>query len=286
MCNPDVLLLGAGYTLQRVARELGSERVLLTHTSSRGVERSVSQGFKALKVDLRYQEDVDVLIRSLDGIRYIVDSVPPTDPDPVAGIQRFIQRALDLESKLKETLTGVIYLSSTGVYGRQNGEVVSEESVLRPYDDRGRARVLCEQAWQNSGFPAVVLRLSAIYGDDRGLIQVMKEGDYRLVRGRWSNRVHVDDIVGVITSILNADFATVPKVISVSDDEPALIEDVVQYYCEKLNIPMPLEVSLSEGYSGFARSNQKVDNTKLKTFLGRPLKYPTYRSVIEKFDTF
>jgi hypothetical protein len=67
---------------------------------------------------------------------------------------------------------------------------------------------------------------------------------------------------------------------SVSDDEPTLIEDVVQYYCAELSMESPTVLSASESLSGFDRSNQKIDNSLLKKFMGHPLKYPNYQSIL------
>jgi nucleoside-diphosphate-sugar epimerase len=186
----------------------------------------------------------------------------------------------EFDHDLKKSIQGVIYLSSTGVYGGQRGESVSEASLLKPYDERGRARLQCEQEWQKSGIRTAILRLSAIYGDDKGLIQVLKAGNYRLVRGRWSNRIHVDDIVAVIVKLLHSDISLWPAVMSVSDDEPTLIDEVVQYYCTELNMQTPSVVPATESLSGFDRSNQKIDNSLLKKFMGQQLKYPNYKSIL------
>jgi len=278
--KPEILLLGAGYTLKKVAHEIGMERVLLTHTSDAGVQQSRDEGFKAVKVDLRYQDEVDVLVRHLRSIRIIVDSVPPTRPDYSAGIHRILARMDESDPGLRKLIQGVIYLSSTGVYGGQKGESVTEASVPKPYDERGRARLQCEQEWQKSGIRTAILRLSAIYGDDKGLIQVLKEGNYRLVKGRWSNRIHVDDIVAVIVKLLHTDIKLWPPVMSLSDDEPTLIDDVVEYYCTKLDIKAPGVVTATESMSGFDRSNQKIDNSLLKKFMGQQLKFPNYKSIL------
>lgn len=278
--EPEILLLGAGYTLKKVAYEIGMERVLLTHTSDAGVLQSRNEGFNALKVDLRYQDEVDVAVKHLRSIKIIVDSVPPSRPDYTAGIHRILTRMDSFDPGLRKSIQGVIYLSSTGVYGGQSGESVSEASLPKPYDERGRARLQCEQEWQRSGIPTAILRLSAIYGDDKGLIQVLKAGDYRLVRGRWSNRIHVDDIVAVIVKLLHSETNSWPPVMSVSDDQPTLIEEVVQYFCEELNLKTPSVVPATESLSGFDRSNQKIDNSLLKKFMGRQLKYPNYKSIL------
>jgi len=278
--KPEILLLGAGYTLKKVAHEIGMKRVLLTHTSDAGVQQSRDEGFQAIKVDLRYQDEVDVLVRHLRSIKMIVDSVPPTRPDYSAGIHRILTRMDEFDAGLRKSIQGVIYLSSTGVYGGQKGESVTESSLPKPYDERGRARLQCEQEWQRSGIKTAILRLSAIYGDDKGLIQVLKEGNYRLVKGRWSNRIHVDDIVAVVVKLLHTDVNLWPPVMSVSDDEPTLIDDVVQYYCAELNMQAPSVVTPTESLSGFDRSNQKIDNSLLKKFMGQQLKYPNYKSIL------
>jgi len=281
--KPEILLLGAGYTLKKVAHEIGVERALLTHTSEEGVQQSQAEGFRAIKVDIRYQDEVDVLVRHLRSVKFIVDSVPPARPDYSAGIRRLLTRMDEFDPGLRKSIQGVVYLSSTGVYGGQKGELVSEFSLAKPYDERGRARLQCELEWQKSGIRTVLLRLSAIYGNDKGLIQVLSDGNYRLVKGRWSNRIHVDDIVAVIVKLLQAeDLSSWPAVMSISDDEPTIIEEVVEYYCKELNIPAPNVVQGTDSVSGFDRSNQRIDNTLFKKFMSQQLIYPNYKTILSR----
>jgi nucleoside-diphosphate-sugar epimerase len=277
----DILLLGAGYTLIRLAQKLGPERVVLTHSSPEKVKESTSKGFLSFLVDLTRPDTISACLEKFTTIRYIVDSVPPIENEPSKGIEHFIRTITEERPLLRKNICGVIYLSSTGVYGRENGEAVHECDIPTPYDERGNARLLCEKAWQELGCKTISLRLSGIYGPNRGLQEALLAGSYRFRRGRWSNRIHVEDIVKVVVKLLETEsLKNWPPMLSVSDNEPALIEEVVEFYCEALGISLPNEISPTTPITGFQRSNQKVINKKLRKYLNVDLCYPTYRSTI------
>jgi hypothetical protein len=66
----------------------------------------------------------------------------------------------------------------------------------------------------------------------------------------------------------------------VSDDEPALARDVVEFICQTHGLSLPGSISSQECVSRGAYtmvSNQRVNNRRMKELLGITLRYPTYR---------
>ena len=183
---------------------------------------------------------------------------------------------------LPERVKGVIYLSSTGIYGRRSGEWVDESTSPSPKGLRAKARLAAEEEYQKVDIPAIALRLSAIYGPGRGLINALKAGRYRLTPGRFSNRIHVADIAKVITKlILELSPGEWPECLNVSDQEPELIERVVEYYCDKLDLPKPSEITTSELKKRGAEtllSNQRVSSRLLESALNFSFLFPSYKS--------
>jgi nucleoside-diphosphate-sugar epimerase len=273
--KPDILLLGGGYTLSKLAESLGAERLLLTHRSAAKVVADQARGFQAETLDVLHPKALEQLLDRYPSIRFIVDSVPPVVSEPTVGPSNIVK------SIQGRSIAGLIYLSSTGVYGRSSGELVNEQTIPQPSNWRGQNRVVCEEVYQALNMPVAILRLSGIYGSDRGLIQSLRAGRYQLKSGRWSNRIHVDDIVQTIEWLLLKCAPTEwPRVMNVSDDEPALIEDVVQFYCSKLGIRFPELLEGEPPSDSFYGSNQQVDNTLLKTVSVLQLKYPNYRTMV------
>jgi len=74
---PSVLLLGAGYTLQRLATRLVAGKCLLTSRSDVTAAQFRSEGLEASVLNICNWEDLWELLQAHPSIDTIVDSVPP-----------------------------------------------------------------------------------------------------------------------------------------------------------------------------------------------------------------
>ena len=178
-----VLVLGGGYSGGHVARLL---RAL--GTTVRCSRRSLSSP----GADLIFDSTAGLIPSSsdLDGITHVLSTIPPTAEghDPVLT---------HLGSQLKErSLTWVGYLSTTGVYGDQQGRWVSEDDPANPGQPRSQRRHACEQAWLDSGLPVQILRLPGIYGPGRSVLDSLRTGTARriLKADQVFCRIHVDAV--------------------------------------------------------------------------------------------
>jgi nucleoside-diphosphate-sugar epimerase len=274
--SPRYLLLGGGYVLSRLAGVLGAENVVTSHLSKLKVDNDIRKGLVSECVDLSSLSAVSKVFKKYPTLCYFVDSVPPLAIAPVAGPRNVVEATSG---------TGVlagIYLSTTGVYGEQNGAWVDESCALNPYNQRGRNRVASERVYLEASIPVLSLRLSGIYGPGRGVIESIRGGHYRLVPGRYSNRVHVDDIVAALRWFLQeSDPTTWPVAMNLSDDEPECVERVAEYYCKHLSLPMPTILDEEPSAESFFSSNQRVSNKLFHDFTGLKLKYPSYRTVVD-----
>jgi hypothetical protein len=283
--NKNVLLVGASYTALKLLDLVESERndsirfTILTRDLNK-VALLKERGYEAIACDLTAPQDYGYIASFLPNpIDFVVDSVPPMGEECLTT-----NSLISIIKERREEIQGIIYLSSTGVYGRKNGEAVTEESELLANNPQSKARVFAEKLYSSLDFSkTTILRLAAISSEDRGLITSLKQNRFKLCSGRYSNRIHVLDIAATILQLLNTSVAAWPAVLNLSDNEPALIEEVVEYYCKKLGLPFPAEISRSEleakGHYTLT-SNQKVINKKLIEFLGRELQYPNYRSYL------
>ena len=274
--EPHVLLLGGGYTLQRVAELLPRDSFVITSRSAETCGEWRRRGWNAQQVDLENRESIITLFATYRSIRTIVDSVPPVrgGGDPATGVRNLVSVSKDKQIKR------IIYLSTTGVFEIRDGSVVTEETPPAPWNPQGQARLTSENAYRESGIPFTALRLPAIYGFDRGLVFSIRNGTYRIVGdgSSWSNRIHVEDLARVIVAALGV--AALPPVLCVSDDEPSQAIDVARYVCEREGLPLPGYVSADEVLKsgGFTMlSNQRVQNDLMKKVLGVNLLYPSYR---------
>lgn len=275
-----VLLLGAGYTLTRVAEMLGRDRSVLTVTSSERAKRLRSEGWCA--EDLRLpDEDRLRSIVGLHGVISVVDGVPPipssggtASPVDTAALSSQIRTLGDLK------LSRAVYLSTSGVFGIEDGSWVDEATQAHPKYPRAAARLAYEEGYRSLPFHTAIVRVPAIYGPGRGLSRSLLSGRFKLVDGgsRYSNRIHVEDLARLVVALLEADAP--PPLVAAGDDEPALLADVAGYYASLLKTGPVESISLEEAKKlgmHTLTGNQRIRNKLMKEVLGAPLAYPTYR---------
>ena len=272
-----LLVVGGGYTGQRFAerlRQLGAD-VVVTHRRA-----------PSAAGELPFDSNTGLLPNAaeLQGISHLLITAAPDrqGQDPCL-------------SSLKPLLDGLPlqwagYLSTTGVYGDQHGQWVDESTP--PAADllpRSQARLQCEQAWLNSGWPAQVFRLPGIYGPGRNSL-VRCSGDARHVHkpGQVFCRVHVDDIVGALLHCLRLPAAKRPSIVNVCDHRPAPSSELLGYAAHLLGCPLPelhwfeaVQDSMSPMALSFWRDNRRVSNRRLTKELGYALQFPSYREGLQ-----
>ncbi len=265
---------GLGYSAQFLARRLSAQGWAVTGTSRDG-------GGAAIPFS-RHHPLVGPA-RKMKGTSHFLFSVPPdVDGDPVLDCH-----GADI-AKL-EGLRWLGYLSTTGVYGDQEGGWVDEASPTAPNEQlnqRSQWRVAAEQAWlawgRRYGLPVHILRVAGIYGPNRNALENLARGKARRIvkPGQVFSRIHVDDLA----TVLQASMAqpNPGATYNVCDDEAAPPQDVIAHAAKLLGQPPPPEIAfddadLSPMAASFYRDNKRVRNDRIKEDLGVRLRYPNYR---------
>src|SRR2546426_3922774 len=167
-----VLIVGCGY----VGLALGAELVRQGHEVL-GMRRSASSdaylaaaGIKPLTGDITRPEALAKLPAIYDWVVNCVSSAH-------GGVDDYRAVYLQGTRNLIEWLSAAppkkfVYTSSTGVYGQTDGSLVTETSPTEPAAQTAKVLVQTEQvllrAAQERKFPAVILRVAAIFGPDPG----------------------------------------------------------------------------------------------------------------------
>jgi len=200
----DLLILGCGYTGERVARRflaLGA-RVI---AASRQPERLAGLGVEAVRFD-------DVAARLKPGT-LVLHSIPPVGDVDLRGL-----RAARL-----------VYLSSTNVYGAAT--VVDENTPVDPAHER----VAAERRAAAGSWSTLVLRPAAIYGPGRGVHKRLERGEYRM-SDNFVSRIHVDDLAAHVEAGLLSDLT---GAYPVADEEPSTAREIAVFCAELLGLPVP-----------------------------------------------
>ncbi|QUL37432.1 NAD-dependent epimerase/dehydratase family protein [Erythrobacter sp. JK5] len=250
----QLLIFGLGYTALRIKAALEARGWSVEATGSAG--------------DIDFVDDAAVRA-ALGRASHVLSSVPPDREslsDPV--LDRY---GADIAGKR------LSYLSSTGVYGDQQGAWVDESSPTGT--GRRNARSEADARWL--AMEAQLFRLPGIYGPGRSALDRVREGKARRIDlpGQVFSRVHVDDIASGVVAALQQDAP--PGAYNLGDDLPASGNAVTEQACRLLGVdPPPLETledaNLSDMALGFYMENRRVANGKARRVLGWHPLYPTY----------
>ena len=173
----------------------------------------------------------------------------------------------------------IIYISSTGVYGRTRGQI--DDSTPADYsDERMRSRLEAESIWKEHG--AIVLRVPGIYGPNSGLHKRLRQGKFK-IPGDGSNlisRIHVEDLAAIILAIFEEGKLN-DSTYLVGDQAPCSIREVVDWLCQKMELQLPESIPIEE-VNATLRGSRSIDATRLLNELGLTLRFPDYKSGYEQ----
>lgn len=270
MTESPVLILGCGYTGQRVARRLLARGTPVVATTPRPAELSslAAGGARVIHLNVLNPDTLDC-VRDVAGEGALVlHSVP---------VIRGERGRFDPTPKLLEALGNrparIVYLSTTGVYG--DTPRVDETTPVAPLGERYRLRVAAERAVAAGGWSSLVLRPAAIYGPDRGVHVSIKAGRFRLVGdgGNLVSRIHVDDLAAIAEAALYSD---VTGAWPVADEDPCTSREIARFCADLLGLPMPPSATATDVHPT-RLVNRRVDAGAIVKLLGVKLQYPSYR---------
>jgi len=278
-----VLIIGCGY----VGLPLGVELIRRGHTVS-GLRRSpgaaailASAGLAPVTADITRRADLARLPPDFD---WIVNTVSSGG----GGLGEYQEVYLEGTRNILHWLASsppkkYVHVGSTSVYGQTDASQVKESSPAEPASETGRILVATEklllESVRENHFPAVLLRVAAIYGPDRGHLFLQYLKDEAKIPGhgaRWLNMIHRDDVIGCVIAALES--GRPGEIYNAVDDEPVPQIHFFRWLSETLGKNMPPFVS--EAAAADAKrgvTNKKVLNRKIKMELGCRFRYPTFR---------
>jgi nucleoside-diphosphate-sugar epimerase len=278
--QPHLFCFGLGYTGTVLANRL---RDLGWRVS--GTSREPSDEPSVLPFNGHLGE-VDAISHVLASATHVLSTVPAVEfgDSLLPAIAPELLKITDLQ--------WIGYLSTTGVYGNTDGDVVDERTPTHPSGERGERRVLAEGQWLNlhhaHGLPTHVFRLPGIYGPGRSVFDQLRSGKSQRIRkpNHRFNRIHVEDLTRTLFASMGRPRAG--GIYNVCDDNPAAPADVTSYACELMGIePPPLinfddaEPAMSPMALSFWRDNRLVSNELIKSELSVQLAYPDYKTGLD-----
>lgn len=269
--EPPIVILGCGFTGRRVLQLMNSRprQILATIREPRSFP-SGALDLQILAMDLQEEASLARLTEACPRGAVVLHSIPtlrtPTGP-------------LEITAKLLVALpdpSRVIYLSTTGVYGKQS--MVDHRTLPDPALPRHHLRLQAEEAVRSGSWQSLILRPAGIYGPGRGVHRSMREGRYKLVEGGrlFQSRIHAGDLARIVAAALDS---PITGAFPVADDHPCQAREIAAYCAELLGLPPPREIPLSEAPETL-RSDRRVDGREIRRRLNLELLYPSYRQGI------
>ena len=242
----------------------------------------------------RAVEDVDIIFHLSGRFYGNEDSIRRAN---MLGTKNMVDSCIDSGVKC------FLFPSSATVYGDTGGELVDESSECRPASAYGHSKLEAERillnAYKERGFPAVILRLTGVYGPGGHILKpYLERRRFHLIgRKSWTGFVHVDDVVRALE--IAGRKRPVGETFIVTDDRPATRREFYDFVSEQLGVPPPRHIPVpvariyGEAMQIYSRitgrtayttpdtiristQSNRFSNAKIKRELGFELIYPTY----------
>lgn len=270
-----VLVAGAGWLGAALVRALVArgDRVTAVRRSAERLFQLEQLGASPLPLDLSMASAVERLPRDLDAV-IACQSSRDDLPDAYRAAYVNVNRTL-VAAAARAARGGLVYTSSTGVFGQRDGSDVDESTGPAPASATAEALVEAERIVLDAadrGVNARLVRLSGLYGPGRyGIVDRVRSGALALGPGdrAWMNFCHLDDAVAFVLAILERGRSG--GVYHGSDAQPARRSEVVCWIAERLAIDPP---SLSSPSGG---PDRRVLSDRTRAELGVALRYPSFR---------
>lgn len=262
-----LLIAGCGDLGIRLARRLDADQWRVTGLRRRA-ER-LPDPIEAFTGDLLSPGSLANLDREWDSVIY---QATPGARDEHAYRQTYIEGPERLFERIRTRR--LIFVSSTAVYGHQDGSWVDEASPTIPTAFNGRILVEAESRALQLAAETVVVRFSGIYGPGREfLIRSLREGSAKCRRTppQWTNRIHADDCAGVLAHLLT--LSAPAPLYCATDSCPAPRCEVLDWLAAQMDVSAPEELAHDEG----GGQGKRVRNTQLLAS-GFDFQYPDYKS--------
>lgn len=269
----NILIIGCGAIGLALANVLASRGHQVT-----GLKRQppVNPGnINYVAADLTVASDLETLPTEFDLVYFIVSADGRNEQSYRdiydIGLNNLLRRFAESNNNPRW-----IFVSSTSVYGQDNGEWVDETSDAQPHNATSLWIRKAEQRLEEANPDNITVRFSGIYGSGREyLLRTARQAPaIQQTPPYYTNRIHQEDCVGVLAFLLEQHLAgvTLAPYYLASDDDPAPMWDVISWLATQLNCPPPQTKPVPDTVS----MNKRCSNQRLKC-LGYPFKYPCYR---------
>ena len=205
------LIAGAGgYVGSRLAEYLLAQghyvRGLVRDADADVVQRLASRGMAVWQGDLTQPES---LIGVANGIERVFNLTARSVLENGSVRQVFVDGNCNLIAACSRarSVRSYVFTSNVAAYGDRGDELLTEDTPVAPSYPLGEVMVEAEQAImelvRTHNFPAIILRVSSVYGPGRDFVDSVASGTATMIGdGRnYLSHIHIDDLVFLLEQI-------------------------------------------------------------------------------------
>lgn len=273
----SLLIFGCGFLGQRVAqlwRQRGGTVAAVTRRTEKA-EQLASEGIEPIIADLMRPETLN----TLPTVSHVLYCVGYDRSSPWSKEALYIDGLTHVLEMIQGRVDRFVYVSSSSVYGQDDGSWIDETSVTEPTTDGGRICLAAEERLRTRIEHATILRMSGLYGPDRQLARVEQLRAGEPIGGHpdaWLNLIHGDDAARACVAALTA--AIPSPLYLVSNDRPLTRREYFTQLACRVSAPPPVFSGTSTSRHSLDGLNKRCRNERVKRELDLEWLYPEVES--------
>lgn len=202
----QISILGCGWLGLPLVKALLKKGFLVkgSTTSMEKISILQSAGIEPFIIQLEEEKISNSITDFLADSQILIIDIPPK----LRGnsTENFVAKIATLIPFIENsTIEKVLFVSSTSVYGEDNG-LVTDETPLNPDSEGGRQLAIVESLLQkNSHFETTILRFGGLIGEDRNPVRFLSGRENIENPDAPINLIHQEDCIGIIEKIIELD---------------------------------------------------------------------------------
>ena len=284
--KPRILIIGCGDIGLRVAKQLCRNYRVFALTSQQSRFSELRElGITPILGDLDKPEN----LWRLSGLaETVIHLAPPQNIGQRDSRTRNLTRIL---SQGPASVSRLIYVSTTGVYGDHKGGRVSEITPVNPQSERAKRRVDAERVLRlwgpANGVAVTILRVPGIYAANRLPVDRLQTRTPALIpdEDAYSNHIQSDDLARLVCAAVY--HGKPQRIINTCDGSETKMGDYFDEVADAFGLERPARMPAAELQKivspmlwSFMRESRRVTNTRLPE-LKTPLRYPSVAAFLK-----
>lgn len=285
MNKSNLILAGSGYLGESIIAEY---KIIKNTFNIIELCRSIKThkpGVKSIQIDF---DNITDDMKYIEGSVVVYMAPPDAESLKDTRLNKFLNKISYYRIKK------LIYISTSGVYGNCNGQIVNEENQINPLTDRAKRRANAESQIKSyckrNNIGGIIFRVPGIYGRNRLPIKRVMGRDplIKIEESRTTNLIHVSDLTRLVIKAFELSNKET-EIINVSDGKAIKTTKYYEIIYKALNIKLPEYISYEQAMSmydekraSFLKESRVLDVTKMKELFPDCIKYEKLEDGIKK----